>query len=129
MSKPPVPDKLIGDGVVVTVKFPLAGLYKNGQWQKLGLAFEWDHTAYPACFVLTDIKGNTLGERVANFQKCIHVKRSKLVEINGHDLRIVKSHNQGRRVLETEILRRLLWREFLACTDLNVKPNVPVRTR
>eukprot|EP00945_MAST-04E_sp_MAST-4E-sp1_P008891 g8891.t1 len=103
MSKPPVPDKLIGDGVVVTVKFPLAGLYKNGQWQKLGLAFEWDHTAYPACFVLTDIKGNTLGERVANFQKCIHVKRSKLVEINGHDLRIVKSHNQGRRVLETEM--------------------------
>ena len=37
MSKPPVPDKLIGDGVVVTVKFPLAGLYKNGQWEAVVL--------------------------------------------------------------------------------------------
>ena len=109
MAKAPVPDKLFGNGVEVTLHFPLSKLYNqgNGKWKKIGLMFKWDPAEYPQGFVLDKIKGNTLGEEVAKFKKCLHVNRSRLVKVNDVDMRILRKENIARKALENEMLKTL----------------------
>ena len=107
MSKPPVPSKIVGEGDVVDVNFPLKELYFEREWQKLGLIFEWDPSAFPPSFIVVDIKGSTLAERVAHFQGCVHVNRSRLVAVNGSDLRIVQNQKDAKQILEEELKKTL----------------------
>ncbi len=112
MAKPPVPNKLFGNGVEVTLNFPLSKLYHLdnqgiNKWKKIGLMFKWDPTEYPQGFILDKIKGNTLGEQVANFKKCLYVNRSRLVKVNNVDMRILRKENIARKALENEMMKTL----------------------
>lgn len=112
MSKPPVPEKLFGDGVEVKLAFPLSKLYDpdaagRSKWKKIGLMFKWDAAHYPQGFVLDKIKGNTLGQEVANFTGCLYVNYSRLVKVNDVDMRIIRKEEIAREVLQNEMLKTL----------------------
>ena len=122
MAKPPVPEKLFGDGVEVKLAFPLSKIYDpdatgRSKWKKIGLMFKWDAAHYPQGFVLDKIKGNTLGEEVANFKSCLHVNYSRLVKVNDVDMRIIRKEEVAREVLQNEMLKTLEFAKIMSCAE------------